>query len=115
MTKIDKQTIEDLKARGYVEGRPETVPENVDPAIRSTLMEEWRKDNKAGPLDMPTAVERGNELARERAAAEGDKAMQERFEVTNPKRDPLDHDGDGVRGGSKYRKPKAVDSDTAKK
>lgn len=79
-TKLSKSDIEDLKSQGYVEGRPETIPENVSPVIKSQLLEEWRKKEGAGALDMPTGVERGNELARERAAADGDEVMQKRLD-----------------------------------
>ena len=78
--KLSKSDIEDLKSQGYVEGRPETIPENVSPVIKSQLLEEWRKKEGAGALDMPTGVERGNELARERAAADGDEVMQKRLD-----------------------------------
>lgn len=78
-SKLSKSDLDDLKAAGYVEGRPETIPDNISPVIKSQLLEEWRKKEGAGALDMPTGVERGNELARERAAADGDEVMQKRL------------------------------------
>jgi hypothetical protein len=109
MAKLSKSDLDDLKAAGYVEGRPETIPDNVSPVIKSQLLEEWRKKEGAGALDMPTGVERGNELARERAAADGDEVMQKRFEESKDKKaDPLDHDNNGVKGGTKGRQNDAA-------
>lgn len=111
-SKLSKSDLDDLKAAGYVEGRPETIPDNISPVIKSQLLEEWREKEGASALDMPTGVERGNELARERAAADGDEVMQKRLNDTEAKPaipegnqdnkvDPLDHDGNGVKGGTK--------------
>ena len=62
---------------GYVEGQPNTIPENVSPVIKAKLLEEHReKEGLVAAQDQPTAIEVGNQLARERAAADGDKDMQ---------------------------------------
>lgn len=57
MPNLTKKELDDLKAAGYVEGRPETIPENISSVLKSVLLDGW--------------------------------------EVT----DPLDHDGDGRKGG----------------
>lgn len=38
---------------------------------------------------------------------EADVALADGWSVEKPKADPLDHDGDGKKGGSRPRKPKA--------
>jgi len=68
---ISKADLEVLKSRGYVEGNPATIPENISPVLRDQLVEQWAKDNDVkGADELPTAVDRGNQLARERAAAD---------------------------------------------
>lgn len=71
-SKISKSDLDDLKARGYVEGNPSTIPENLSPVIRSQLVEEWaeKQEGEVTTADLPSAVDRGNQLARERAAAD---------------------------------------------
>lgn len=106
MSKLTKQELDDLKEAGYVEGVIESIPENISPVIRAKIVEEWREKNGVDNyLDLPTAVDRQNELVRERAAADGDKEMQK---ATGVKPEPFggkgDHDGDGKAGGAK--KPK---------
>lgn len=76
--KLTKNELEDLKKAGYVEGDFMTFPENVNPALKAKALEAWKADHpEAGSTDLPTAVERQNQFARERAAANGDEAMQE--------------------------------------
>lgn len=56
---------------------PNTIPENISPVIKANLLEEHRKkEGLVAAQDQPTAIEVGNQLARERAAADGDKDMQ---------------------------------------
>jgi len=70
-SKISKAVLDDLKSVGYVEGQPNTIPENVSPALRSQLIEEWAEQNNVkDALELPTAVDTQNQLARERAAAD---------------------------------------------
>lgn len=103
--KLTKAELEDLKAVGYVEGNFHTFPDNVSPILKAKALEAWKEEHpEAGPLDLPTAVERQNEIVRERAAAGGDKVMQDYLGVDengHPKRDPLDHDNNGRKGGVK--------------
>jgi hypothetical protein len=87
MTKFTKQELEDLKAAGYVEGNISTFPENVDPALKAKALAQLEEP--------PAGTELQNEFVRLRAAADGDKEMQKATGV-----DPLDHDGDGRKGGS---------------
>lgn len=109
MAKISKKDMDDLKAAGYVEGQPNTIPENISPVLRDQLVEEWAKDNAHDALDLPTAVDRGNQLARERAAAEedGDTTTRRQNEAASGagKREPFggkgDHDSNGKVGGAK--------------
>lgn len=57
---------------------PNAIPDNISPVIKAELMEKWKgQQEKAGTkvetaIDMPTAVERQNQLARERAEMEGE-------------------------------------------
>lgn len=113
MAKLTKSEIEDLKSIGYdVEtANPVTLPDNLSPILRDKVLQDWkdRQDRHVGVEDLPTAVDRQNERVRERAAADGDKAMQEYLGVDESgeaKADPLDHDGNGRRGGAK--KPSAT-------
>ena len=91
MAKLTKDELKDLEAAGYVEGNMSTFPENVSPVLRAKALEAWaaKQEGEVTASDMPTAVDRQNELARERAA--GDEA----------KADPLDHDNNGRKGGVK--------------
>lgn len=74
MIKFTKQELEDLKATGYVEGNFSTFPENVDPALKAKALAQLD--------EVPAGTELQNEMVRQREA------------------DPLDHDGDGRKGGS---------------
>ena len=88
--KISADDLKILKERGYVEGNPATIPENISPVLRDQLVEEWAKDNDVkDALELPTAVDAQNQMARDRAAGDAD---------------PLDHDGNGVKGGVKRQK-----------
>jgi len=90
MAKLTKDELKDLEAAGYVEGNMTTFPENVSPVLRAKALEAWtaKQEGEVTALDMPTAVDRQNELARERAAGDD-------------KVDPLDHDNNGRKGGAK--------------
>jgi len=80
--KLTDQELADLKRVGFVEGDMNTIPENINPGLKSRIIEQWAADNKVtDPLDMPTAVERQNAMVRDRAPH------------------PLDHDGNGRKGG----------------
>lgn len=84
MTKLTKAERDDLIAAGYVPGNMATFPQNVSPVLRAKALAEWEEDN--GPksaLDLPTAVDRQNEMVREREDYH-----------------PLDHDKNGKPGGS---------------
>jgi len=41
---ITKDELADLKARGYVEGRADTIPENLSPVLKSRLLAEISGD-----------------------------------------------------------------------
>ena len=55
---------------------PSSIPDNISPVVKADLMEKWKtQQEKAGTkvetaLDLPTATERQNQLARERAELE---------------------------------------------
>lgn len=110
MSKLTKAELKDLESVGYVEGDFSTFPENVDPALKARAMEAWKAENPgAGPYDLPDPLETQNEFVRIRAAADGDKAMQDYLGIDEngvhkdekkAKRDPLDHDNDGRKGGA---------------
>lgn len=71
LPKIPAADIEVLKSRGYVPGNPSTIPENINPALREQLIQDWAKDNDVtDTMDMPSAVDRGNALARARSEGE---------------------------------------------
>ena len=79
MTKSNKLTaaeLKDLKSVGYVEGQPNTIPENIDPSLKAKILEQWREDNDVqNAQDLPNAIEVGNQMARDRANAdEGNKS-----------------------------------------
>ena len=78
MTKSNKLTaaeLKDLKSVGYVEGQPNTIPENIDPSLKAKILEQWREDNDVqNAQDLPNAIEVGNQMSRDRANAdEGNK------------------------------------------
>lgn len=102
--KISKDDLEVLKERGYVEGNPSTIPENISPVLREQLVQEWAEKNDVTDAnELPSAVDRGNAFARERAAAEeGDKPFGGKG----------DHDGDGKTGGVKRQGDAASGVDT---
>lgn len=97
--KLTAAELKDLKAAGYVEGSA-NFPDNISPVLRAKALEAWKaeQDGDVTSADLPNAVDRQNARERERLAAEGDKDMQE---YTGVKPDPLDHDGDGKKGGTK--------------
>lgn len=72
MAKLTSAELKDLEAAGYVEGNISTFPENVSPVLRAKALEAWiaKQDGEVTASDMPTAVDRQNELARERSAAD---------------------------------------------
>jgi len=74
MTKSNKLTaaeLKDLKSVGYVEGQPNTIPENIDPVLKAKILEQWREDNDVqNAQDLPNAIEVGNQMSRDRAAAD---------------------------------------------
>lgn len=74
MAKLTSAELKDLQAAGYVEGNIASFPENVSPVLRAKALEAWAdKQNK--PVigdDLPTAVDRQNQAARERSAADED-------------------------------------------
>jgi hypothetical protein len=68
----------DLQAVGWSEDNPFNVPENVSPVLKSKVIEAYKKEQGlVSPLDMPNAIESANQMARARAADDGDKAMQD--------------------------------------
>lgn len=78
--KLSKSEIDDLKSVGYDPDTmtPAQFPENLSPVLRAKALAAWQEKQDGGvtATDLPTAVDRQNELARERAAANGDEAMQ---------------------------------------
>lgn len=102
-TSLTNAEKKDLEAAGYVEGNALTVPLNISPILRQKIYADIEANRDPKPvegtesyMDKPTADERQNELVRQRAAADGDVEMQK---VTGVH--PLDHDADGVKGGTK--------------
>ena len=73
-SKISKADMDALKERGYVEGNPASIPENISPVLRDQLVQEWaeKQDGTVTGDDLPTAVDRQNQAARERSAADED-------------------------------------------
>ncbi len=57
-TGISKADPGALKARGFVEGRPDTIPENISPAIKSRLLRDMGEPDWG---DIPGAPGVGNE------------------------------------------------------
>jgi hypothetical protein len=75
--KLTKAELKDLEAQGYVEGNINSLPDNISPVLRAKVLEAWKKDNDVtSPEELPTAVDRQNERERQRAAINGDEAMQ---------------------------------------
>lgn len=73
----DNLSDKERKELGVNIDNPSTIPENVSPVIKANLLEEHRKkEGLVAAQDQPTAIEVGNQLARERAAADGDEDMQ---------------------------------------
>lgn len=67
----------DLETLGYIEGNPLTIPENISPVLKAKIQEAYAKDKGIeNAIDLPTATERQNAAVRERAAADGNEAMQ---------------------------------------
>lgn len=46
-TKVSKSELEGLKRMGFVEGQPNTIPENISPVLKSRLLAEMG-ENDAG-------------------------------------------------------------------
>lgn len=101
--------LKDLEAAGYVEGNPSTIPENINPAIKAKLLEQWASDNgiENPATDLPDANYRQNELVRERVAAEeeGVAVAGRQNEAASGAAKPFagkgDHDANGKTGGAK--------------
>lgn len=78
LTAADKK---DLESIGWSEDNPFNVPENVSPVLKSKIIEQYKKDEGlVSPLDMPSATEAQNQMARARAAEDGDEDMQKYLE-----------------------------------
>lgn len=77
--KLSAADKKDLESIGWVESSPFNIPENVSPVLKAKIVEAYSEqegvENPA--FDLPDATYRQNELARQRAAADGDKDMQE--------------------------------------
>lgn len=41
MPSLTKKELDDLKAAGYVEGQPHTIPENISPVLKAKLLDGW--------------------------------------------------------------------------
>lgn len=80
-TELTSQERKDLESIGWSEANPFNVPENVSPVLKSKIVEHYKKEQVlVSPLDMPSAIESGNQAARARAADNGDKEMQSYLE-----------------------------------
>ena len=44
--KFTKTDREHLKSMGMVEGRPETIPENISPVLKQQIIDEWAEKGK---------------------------------------------------------------------
>lgn len=67
----------DLESLGYVEGNPNTIPDNISPVLKAKIQEAYAKENNLQTAqDLPDATSRQNQLVRERAAADGNEEMQ---------------------------------------
>jgi hypothetical protein len=42
---VSKAELDELKLRGFVEGNPDTIPENISPVIKSKLLAEMGEDS----------------------------------------------------------------------
>ena len=88
MAKLTDKELKDLEAAGYVEGNMTTFPENVSPVLRAKALEAWvaKQEGEVTASDMPTAVDRQNELARERADGDEAKGSDDARNPPLPKR-----------------------------
>jgi len=89
-SKISKTDREALVARGFVEGQPNTIPENISPVLKAQLLAEMDEDasgSTPGEAGGPEALA----------------ARNERRDVAT-ERDPLDHDNNGRKGGVAAKK-----------
>lgn len=70
-SKLTAAELKDLEAAGYVEGQPNTIPENISPVLKAKLMDQWATDNdiENPATDLPDATYRQNQIVRERVAA----------------------------------------------
>jgi hypothetical protein len=85
---VTKEEYADLAKRGFVEGNKNTIPENISPVLKSKLLKDMGEDGSGstpGEAGGPEALAQ-REQRRERIVKD---------------RDPLDHDGDGRKGGVK--------------
>lgn len=85
---VTKEEYADLAKRGFVEGNKDTIPENISPVLKSKLLSDMGEDSSGstpGEAGGPEALAQ-REQRRERIVED---------------RDPLDHDGDGRKGGVK--------------
>lgn len=80
-TELTASEKKDLESIGWSEDNPFNMPENVSPVLKSKIVERYKKEQGlVSPLDMPSAIESGNQAARARAADDGDKDMQKYLE-----------------------------------
>jgi len=80
-TTLSASEKKDLQELGWSEDNPSNIPENISPVLKSKIIEAYKKDQGlVSPLDMPNAIEVGNQASRARAAEDGDKDMQAYFE-----------------------------------
>lgn len=80
-TELTASEKKDLESIGWSEDNPFNVPENVSPVLKSKIVEHYKKEQGlVSPLDMPSAIESGNQMVRARAADNGDKEMQSYLE-----------------------------------
>lgn len=74
---LTAQEAKDLESVGYVEGNPNTIPDNVNPVLKAKILEAYAEENDLqNAQDFPDATSRQNQAVRERAAADGDEDMQ---------------------------------------
>lgn len=74
---LTAQEAKDLESLGYVEGNPNTIPDNISPVLKSKILEAYAEENDLQTAqDYPDATSRQNQMVRERAAADGDEDMQ---------------------------------------
>ena len=78
MPHLTNTELEDLNSVGYVEGNFATFPINVSSILKAKAMADWKEAHpEDSQFDIPDPIEDQNNRVRERAAADGDKVMQE--------------------------------------